>query len=79
MVVWGHRDSFIPVAHAAHFAALVPGTRTEIFEGAGHFPHLDEPARFARVLLDFIRTTEAAHLDVATLRSRLAEMSAAGA
>jgi pimeloyl-ACP methyl ester carboxylesterase len=26
----------------------------ELFEGAGHFPHLDEPERFAQVLRDFI-------------------------
>jgi len=26
----------------------------ELFEGAGHFPHLDEPDRFADVLRAFI-------------------------
>jgi pimeloyl-ACP methyl ester carboxylesterase len=26
----------------------------ELFEGAGHFPHLDEPERFADLLKDFI-------------------------
>jgi len=25
-----------------------------LFEGAGHFPHLDEPERFAEVLRDFM-------------------------
>jgi pimeloyl-ACP methyl ester carboxylesterase len=26
----------------------------ELFEGAGHFPHLDEPERFADLLKGFI-------------------------
>jgi gamma-glutamyltranspeptidase len=72
MVVWGGRDSFIPVAHAAHFAALVPTARVEVFERAGHFPHVDEPRRFARTLLDFVTTTEPARLDAADFRDRLA-------
>jgi pimeloyl-ACP methyl ester carboxylesterase len=26
----------------------------ELFEGAGHFPHLEDPDRFARVLREFM-------------------------
>jgi pimeloyl-ACP methyl ester carboxylesterase len=71
LVVWGGRDSFIPVAHAAHFASLVPTARVEVFEKAGHFPHVDCPERFARVLADFVRTTAPAHRSVEDLRERL--------
>ena len=71
MVVWGKRDSFIPVAHAEHFATLVPTARVEIFENAGHFPHVDEPVRFAALLADFVATTAPAHLDVEQFRDRL--------
>jgi pimeloyl-ACP methyl ester carboxylesterase len=71
MVVWGGRDSFIPVSHAAHFAELVPTARVEVFERAGHFPHVDEPERFARTLLSFVASTEPAHLDADDLRDRL--------
>jgi pimeloyl-ACP methyl ester carboxylesterase len=71
LVVWGGRDSFIPVSHAAHFASLVPTARLEVFEKAGHFPHVDEPARFARVLADFVATTEPARLDADDFRDRL--------
>jgi hypothetical protein len=41
----------------------VPSSRLELFEGAGHFPHLDEPQRFLDVLLDFIETTEPADVE----------------
>jgi hypothetical protein len=45
-------------AHEAH--RLVPGSRLELFPTAGHFPHLDDPLRFVRLLIDFIETTEPA-------------------
>jgi len=46
------------------------------FEGEGHFPHLDEPGRFAEVLEDFLATTESAVGDGALLRERLARGAA---
>ena len=60
MLVWGDDDRIIPVdhAHAAHDA--IDGSRLEIFEGAGHFPHLQDPARFVEVSRDFMATT---HVD----------------
>jgi pimeloyl-ACP methyl ester carboxylesterase len=63
LLVWGERDPIIPVAHAHATHELVPGSRLEIFPGAGHFPHLDDPLRFMRVLLDFIDTSEPAQVD----------------
>jgi len=63
LLVWGERDPIIPAAHAHATHELVPGSRLEIFPGAGHFPHLDDPLRFVRVLLDFIDTSEPAQVD----------------
>ncbi len=54
LVVWGTRDRMIPSEHADVVRELVPGSQVELFEGAGHFPHLDQPERFVRVLRDFI-------------------------
>ncbi|HVF03962.1 MAG TPA: alpha/beta fold hydrolase [Frankiaceae bacterium] len=71
LVVWGGRDSFIPVSHAANFAERVPTARVEVFENAGHFPHVDEPARFAALLADFVATTAPARLDASDFRDRL--------
>jgi hypothetical protein len=34
-----------------------------VFDEAGHFPHLEDPIRFARVLRDFVEDTEPARLD----------------
>jgi pimeloyl-ACP methyl ester carboxylesterase len=63
MLIWGENDSIIPVEHALSAHELVPSSRLELFEGAGHFPHLDEPQRFVDVLLDFIESTEPADVD----------------
>jgi hypothetical protein len=35
----------------------MPGSRLEIFSGAGHFPHVEAPERFVDVLTDFVETT----------------------
>lgn len=73
LILWGARDTVIPVAHAYAAHAAIPDSRLEIFEQSGHFPHQDEPARFARVLLDFLQTTHATPFDRAMLRDRLAD------
>ncbi|WP_229856462.1 alpha/beta fold hydrolase [Nocardioides flavus (ex Wang et al. 2016)] len=54
LVVWGSRDRMIPAWHALNAQRALPECRVELFEGAGHFPHLDDPDRFARVLREFM-------------------------
>jgi pimeloyl-ACP methyl ester carboxylesterase len=60
LIVWGERDGIIPVAHGVAAHEQVASSRLEIFEEAGHFPHLDEPLRFVDVISDFMDTTEPA-------------------
>jgi pimeloyl-ACP methyl ester carboxylesterase len=55
-----------PAAHDAF-----PGSRLELFASAGHFPHRDQPLRFAQVVLDFLATTTASHTDLQDVRRRL--------
>jgi pimeloyl-ACP methyl ester carboxylesterase len=63
MIVWGERDPIIPVRHGRAAHELVPTSRLEVFENAGHFPHVDDPQRFLDVLLDFVHSTEPAKVD----------------
>ena len=63
MLVWGERDPIIPVRHGRAAHELVPTSRLEVFEDAGHFPHVDDPQRFLDVLLDFVDSTEPAKVD----------------
>ncbi|HVO23725.1 MAG TPA: alpha/beta fold hydrolase [Candidatus Margulisiibacteriota bacterium] len=39
LIVWGAQDPFIPVSHAVAAHKAVPGSRLEIFERVGHYPH----------------------------------------
>ncbi|MDX6199840.1 MAG: hypothetical protein QOJ79_2991 [Actinomycetota bacterium] len=73
LVVWGGRDTIIPLSHGTSLAAHVPTTRLAVFERSGHFPHLSEPSRLAVVLADFISGTEPAALDPSSLTERLRE------
>jgi pimeloyl-ACP methyl ester carboxylesterase len=68
LIVWGERDPLIPVRHGVRAHGLMPGSRLELFESAGHFPQVDDPVRFAEVLADFVATTKPARLDVEDMR-----------
>ena len=71
LIVWGTRDVVVPVRHAKMAHSAMPGSRLEIFEGSGHFPFHDDPARFIDVVQRFIDTTEPAEYDQAALRELL--------
>ncbi len=73
LVIWGCRDQIIPVEHAQPAHDAMPGSRIELFEKAGHFPHLDDPLRFARILEAFFDETEPACLDTNMLRGVVLE------
>jgi hypothetical protein len=42
-----------------------------VLEGVGHFPQLERPLEFSRLLADFVAETEPAELDTTTIRDRL--------
>jgi pimeloyl-ACP methyl ester carboxylesterase len=60
LVVWGERDQTIPIHHGREAHAAIPGSRFETLPKAAHFPHLEDPEGLARVLGEFIATTEPA-------------------
>ncbi|OBF83932.1 hypothetical protein A5791_25285 [Mycobacterium sp. 852002-51163_SCH5372311] len=70
-IIWGSRDSVLPVRHATMAHAAMPGSRLEIFEGCGHFPFHDDPARFIDIVQRFIDNTQPAEYDPVALRALL--------
>jgi alpha-beta hydrolase superfamily lysophospholipase len=70
-VVWGRDDMVIPVRHANNAAAMAPRARVEVIPNAGHFPHKDHPQRFAKIVHEFIRTTQPATYSRARFRALL--------
>jgi pimeloyl-ACP methyl ester carboxylesterase len=71
LLVAGSRDSVIPIEHTVAAHDLLPDSSLQIFEGAGHFPHAEQPTRFAQLLTHFLTNTTAAQSDLQSLRRRL--------
>ena len=75
LLVAGARDSVIPAEHTRAAGRLAPDSRLEIFEESGHFPHLEEPDRFADLVAAFVAETKPARFDRAVARQRIIEGS----
>jgi len=58
LIVWGERDKIIPLLHAYKAHEAIPNSRLEVMEGAGHYPHVEEPFRFVEILVEFLTTTQ---------------------
>jgi pimeloyl-ACP methyl ester carboxylesterase len=57
VLIWGDHDRIIPVAHAYAAHDALEGSRLEVLEGIGHFPHVEAPAAVADILENFIAST----------------------
>lgn len=49
LAVHGEHDVFVPASDDALLAAIVPGLRTAVLPGVGHFAHVEHPSLVARV------------------------------
>jgi pimeloyl-ACP methyl ester carboxylesterase len=71
LIVWGARDSLIPMAHGLAAHEAIPGSRLAVFDDAGHFPHCEAPERFVETLVQFMDTTEPARVPEQSWRELL--------
>ncbi|HEX8067120.1 MAG TPA: alpha/beta fold hydrolase [Thermoleophilaceae bacterium] len=58
-MVWGRHDGLVPAHHAEDFAAMHPDAHVHVFEDCGHYPQIELPARFNRLLHEWIEATAA--------------------
>jgi pimeloyl-ACP methyl ester carboxylesterase len=54
LVVWGASDRLVSPDYGRAFAAAIPGARFEVIAESGHYPYLEQPARFAQVVEAFL-------------------------
>lgn len=45
LVLWGSHDGIVTPAYGQAFAAEIPGAEFGVVEQAGHYPHVEQPAR----------------------------------
>lgn len=55
LLLWGDQDQEVPREAVLTMASRIKGARLLVFPGAGHFPFLDAPERFAEALRGFLR------------------------
>ena len=56
LIVWGERDSLLPVRHAREWAQRIPSSELRVLSEAGHLPMLERPEQFNRVALEFVES-----------------------
>jgi pimeloyl-ACP methyl ester carboxylesterase len=71
LVVWGDQDHVLPVAHARAAGQLLPGSRTVVLPGVGHFPHREAPDTFVAEVVDFVEGTAPKGWDAGRWRALL--------
>jgi pimeloyl-ACP methyl ester carboxylesterase len=54
LLIWGERDTETPLRDGRLMERLIPDAGLVVFEGAGHYAYLEQPARFARIVDEFL-------------------------
>jgi pimeloyl-ACP methyl ester carboxylesterase len=54
LIVWGEDDRVVPARQGRDALEAAPHIDLKVFKHTGHFPHRDDPARFARVVDEFL-------------------------
>jgi len=54
LVLWGASDQIVSPSYGRAYADLIPGSRFEVIQQAGHHPELEQPAAFVQQVLGFI-------------------------
>jgi hypothetical protein len=59
LIIWGDNDPMILHSHGENAHSLLPGSQFVTFDGAGHEPHANDPARFASLIAEHVTRQEA--------------------
>jgi pimeloyl-ACP methyl ester carboxylesterase len=54
LIIWGSDDPVIPIHHADSFVSTIQDCRFFKMNGSGHTPYVDQPNKFAEVVLSFL-------------------------
>ena len=54
LILWGRRDRLVPPSVGEYFQKSIPGSELVLFDGLGHVPHEEDPARTLPALRKFL-------------------------
>lgn len=54
LLLWGERDTVIPLSHGEQMRQLIPNARLRVLRGAYHNPMVDSPDEFNKAILAFL-------------------------
>ncbi len=54
LIIWGENDPVIPIKYADEFLSSIQDCRFYMMDNCGHTPYVDDPTRFAKLVLDFL-------------------------
>jgi pimeloyl-ACP methyl ester carboxylesterase len=54
LLIWGDQDAMLLRPEQDALLAKLPNARLVVFEGYGHTPHWEAPARVAKEILSFV-------------------------
>jgi pimeloyl-ACP methyl ester carboxylesterase len=54
LIVWGDKDEIFLRPEQEMLLARIPGAQIDVYQGAGHAPHWEEPERFTRDVMAFL-------------------------
>jgi pimeloyl-ACP methyl ester carboxylesterase len=60
LIVWGEKDSIIPVRDADEFERLIEDSRKVVMKDTGHIPMAERPVTFNELVLEFLSESGAA-------------------
>ncbi len=56
LIVWGENDPVIPIKYADDFVSSIKDCRIVTMDNCGHTPYVDDPKRFSKLVLDFLKS-----------------------
>jgi pimeloyl-ACP methyl ester carboxylesterase len=55
LIVWGAEDRIIPEECGRLYQAAIPGSKLEVTQGCGHWPHYERPGELAGIVGRFLK------------------------
>jgi pimeloyl-ACP methyl ester carboxylesterase len=54
LVVWGASDGIVKASYGRAYSSLIPQSRFELIERAGHHPEIEQAAAFVDTVVKFL-------------------------